>query len=208
MDQALENVTIRALMQPWKTTSSSLRETNHGIFSYVHVSLEIPAVMALLSSKREGAAAVNTPPSTKHKAALLLSSEIYFFAYFISDGIFVFRSVFSSVLGGMCVLGPWSDNDGLLAGFFVLQHNAMLTDQAKKMAVGSSFVERESSGTTKTATACLTAYLSGYHCCCSCVNKLLNVVYLYVVLKGKEKPFRSAHSHVDLSSTKHFMLSI
>lgn len=66
-------------------------------------SLEIPVVMALLG--RDGAAAVNTPPSTKHKAPLPLSSRIYS-SLILSDGIFVFRFVFSSVLEGMCVLGP------------------------------------------------------------------------------------------------------
>lgn len=133
-------------MQPWKTTNSSLRERNHGIFSCAQLIIGNPCGDGLIELQVEMGLQLLIHPLLLNIKHHFYSPLEFIFSLILSLMVFLFfRSVFSSLLGGMCILGPWSDNDGLLAGFFVLQHNATLTDRAKRMAVGESLVERESS---------------------------------------------------------------
>lgn len=46
------------------------------------------------------------------------------------------------------------DNDGLLTDFFVLQHNTILTDQAKRVSVRSCFVKGKSLGNQENTHCC------------------------------------------------------
>lgn len=78
---------------------------NHGIFSYMQLIIGNPTGDGLIELQVEMGLQllIQQLPLNIGTTSTLWN---VFFAYFISDGIFVFRSVFSNILGGMCILGP------------------------------------------------------------------------------------------------------